>query len=164
MSLGLPNEQLLPLEPLDVPKSHDFKDITSSDAVTLFVSRAQTVKRTFALNPDDAQAIFSIVTQLDGMPLAIELAAARVRMLSPKALAKRLNRRFQVLRRARRKGPAQRSRHLTLRGTLDDSWELLAPWEPMMYLTPTNSWPGERSEFPPRRCFVAVKRRVVRVS
>jgi predicted ATPase len=94
--------------------------------VALFVARAREVKPKFALSDANAAAVAEVVRRLDGIPLALELAAARVRILSPQKILDRLRRRFDLL--------ATKSRDLTprqatLRGAIDWSWELLEPWE-----------------------------------
>jgi predicted ATPase/class 3 adenylate cyclase len=109
--LGIAGEQTVDLPPLDV-----------DDAKALFVSRAQAVARDIAPSADDRAAIEPLVRMLDGLPLAIELAAARVRILSPRALLVRMGERFQLL-----SAPgAKRDRQSTLRATFDWSWDLLS--------------------------------------
>lgn len=95
------------------------------DAATLFLSRAKSANHQFAPDEEDSAAIRKLVALLDGLPLAIELAAARVRVLAPRALVSRMTERFRLL------GPAtgRRDRQATLRATLDWSWELLNPVE-----------------------------------
>jgi predicted ATPase len=112
--LGIPGEEVLPLDSLD-PK----------DAAELFRRRAAAVQRARRIDEADEQAIVPLVRLLDGMPLAIELAAARVSVMSPSALFSRMHERFSLL---VSKG-ARRDRQATLRGTLDWSWELLKPSE-----------------------------------
>jgi predicted ATPase len=94
-----------------------------SDAVQLFVQRASAVAPRFALTEDTTPAIVNICARLDGLPLAIELAAAWMRMLSPHQLARRLADPFALLVSAARDTPA---RQRTLRATLDWSYGLLA--------------------------------------
>ncbi len=93
-------------------------------AIDLFVARARAVRHDFA--PDAAQrnAIADVVTLLDGLPLAIELAAARIAVLSPSQLLVRLRDRFKLL--AGRRGVTRQS---TLRAAIDWSWDLLSAWE-----------------------------------
>ena len=95
------------------------------DAVELFVQRARAQQADFALGPGNRAAVGEIVRLLDGLPLAIELAAARARVLSPAQLVERLRDRFRLLAGAR--GAA--ARQATLRAAIDWSWDLLAPWE-----------------------------------
>jgi class 3 adenylate cyclase len=110
--LGLPGEEALALAPLP-----------PSEGATLFIERARSATRDF--EPDDRASIEALVQLLDGLPLAIELAAARVRVMQPKALLDRMAERFQLL-----ATPGGRhNRQVTLRATLDWSWELLSPDE-----------------------------------
>jgi predicted ATPase/DNA-binding SARP family transcriptional activator len=92
------------------------------EAVQLFVLRAQAVQSDFALNPDNAAAIHEICIRLDGLPLAIELAAPRIKLLSPQALRQRLGARFEVLRGGARDAP---ERHQTLQRAIGWSYALL---------------------------------------
>jgi predicted ATPase/class 3 adenylate cyclase len=107
--LGLPGEQTLALASL-----------AASEGAALFVARARSAKRDF--EPDDVASIDALVQLLDGLPLAIELAAARVRTMSPETLLQRMGERFKLL--ASLGG--RHSRQATLRATLDWSWELLS--------------------------------------
>src|SRR5262249_53173739 len=89
----------------------------------LFELRVRAHRPGFSPGPSDRALVEEIVKQLDGLPLAIELAAARLRILSLDQLRDRLRDRFKVL------GGGGRGRHATLETTLDWSWELLEPWE-----------------------------------
>ncbi len=111
----LPGEQLLALEPLAV----------TMDAIDLFVARARAQRPGFILDDGNREAVAEAARLLDGLPLAIELAAARMRMLSPAQLVAKLRDRFQVL--AGSRGAS--ARQATLRAAIDWSWDLLAPWE-----------------------------------
>ena len=113
--LQLRGEQVFPIEPLP------FDD----DALTLFATRARAQQADFVLDDTNRAAVAQGVRLLDGLPLAIELAAARVRALSPAQLLERLRDRFRVLSGAR--GAA--ARQATLRAAIDWSWQLLEPWE-----------------------------------
>src|SRR2546421_286358 len=95
-------------------------------AVTLFVERAQMVKPTFVLSEDNAAAIAGICIQVDGLPLSLELAAARSKLLSPQALLGRLNHRLAVLTGGRQDAP---TRQQTLRDTISWSYDLLTAQE-----------------------------------
>jgi predicted ATPase len=117
--LRVRDEVVMDLAPLRLPPE-------SEDAVELFVERVRANGAQAALAPADGQVIAEIVRQLDGLPLAIELGAARVGVLSPAQLLAQLTRRFDVLTRAARD---QSGRQRTLRGAIAWSWELLAPWE-----------------------------------
>ena len=109
--LHLASEQLVPIDPLP-----------TEAAVKLFVDRAQQVKPGFRLSGDARADVLAIVRELDGLPLAIELAAARVRMLPPRTIRARLKRRFDLLKGSRRDVS---DRQATLRGAIDGSWDLL---------------------------------------
>jgi len=93
-----------------------------SDAVRLFVARAQAVQPSFVLSAATASSVAAICRQLDGLPLAIELAAARLNVLPIEDLLARLDDRFALLRRG---GRAVADRHQTLQATLDWSYGLL---------------------------------------
>ncbi len=114
----------LPLpDPLHLP-AHE--ELLHYAAVALFVERAQTVKPNFVLSEDNAAAVAQICIQLDGLPLALELAAARSKLLPPRALLARLNRRLAVLTGGRQDAP---SRQQTLRDTISWSYDLLSAEE-----------------------------------
>ncbi len=113
---------VLPLAVPDLSSPSSEDSIAASTAVTLFVERAQAVKPTFALTSENMHIIAQICTQLDGLPLAIELAAARIKMLLPQTLLIRLHSRLSLLTGGARNLPA---RQQTLRNTLDWSYDLL---------------------------------------
>jgi predicted ATPase/DNA-binding SARP family transcriptional activator len=96
------------------------------EAMQLFVERAQATVPSFALSDANSTAVREICRRLDGIPLAIELAAARVRVLTPEQIAARLHDAFRLLTAGSRTALA---RHRTLRGTMDWSYGLLAPRE-----------------------------------
>src|SRR6266478_5393450 len=106
-------------DPLHLP-AHE--ELLQYAAVALFVERAQMVKPTFILSEDNAAAIAQICIQLDGLPLALELAAARSKLLSPQALLGRLTHRLAVLTAGRQDAP---TRQHTLRDTISWSYDLL---------------------------------------
>jgi len=112
--LGLPGETTLAL-----------RTMTEDDAVQLFADRAAAARREFAVNEGNRPAVRELVRLLDHLPLAIELAASRVRVLTPERLVVRMNERFEVLRATSGRVPRQ----ATLRAALDWSWELLEPDE-----------------------------------
>ena len=121
--LAIDGEQMLALPPLEAGQpGDDLERLLTADAVSLFVERARQVKADFAMNDNNSRAVVDICQRLDGVPLAIELAAARVMALNPAELLKRLDRRFQVLAGGRR-GAVER--HATLRAAIDWSYELL---------------------------------------
>ena len=98
--------------------------IAESEAVALFVERARAIDPGFALGPENAPAVAAICAALDGLPLAIELAAARVRLLSPRAIMERLGTSLHLLTGGARDRP---ERQRTLRGAIQWSHDLLAP-------------------------------------
>jgi predicted ATPase/class 3 adenylate cyclase len=125
--LAIDGEQILALPPMEAGQpGEDIERLVHADATSLFVERARQVKADFALSDSNSRAVVEICQRLDGVPLAIELAAARVIALSPIELLRRLDRRFQVLAGGRR-GAIER--HATLRAAIDWSYELLNPAE-----------------------------------
>jgi predicted ATPase/class 3 adenylate cyclase/Tfp pilus assembly protein PilF len=109
--LGLAGEEVLALAPLP-----------PGDAAELFLRRAEAAKPGFQPNAGDRAAIDPLVKLLDGLPLAIELAAARVRVMSPRTLLARMNERFKLL----ASSGGRVDRQATLRAVFDWSWELLS--------------------------------------
>src|SRR6266516_2818955 len=106
-------------DPLHMPA---YEELLQYAAVALFVQRAQMVKPNFVLSEDNAAAIAQICIRLDGLPLSLELAAARSKLLSPQALLGRLNHRLAVLTGGRQDAP---TRQQTLRNTIRWSYDLL---------------------------------------
>lgn len=100
--------------------------LAEAQAIELFAARAAAAAPGFTLGPDTAGSVALICRRLDGIPLALELAATRVRVLGVEALAERLHDRFRLLNQVRRDAPA---RQRTLRAMIDWSWELLSPAE-----------------------------------
>jgi len=126
-ALRLQAEQLVPLAPLAVPEPGDDLDaIRQAPAVILFASRARALDPTFVVEAGNALDIAEIVRRLDGIPLAVELAAARTRSMSPAAIRGRMAQRLDLLRSGQRDATA---RHATLRAAIDWSWSLLSPAE-----------------------------------
>jgi predicted ATPase/DNA-binding SARP family transcriptional activator len=122
--LGLRGEVVRPVPALDVPAEAD--DPAGSAAVRLFVARAAAVAPGFALTPANSAVVAAVCRRLDGLPLALELAAARVRTLGLAELAARLDDRFRVLGSGPRDAPR---RQRTLRAVMDWSWEPLSESE-----------------------------------
>ena len=112
--LGLAGETVLNLAPLP-----------AGDSAALFLRRAEAAWSGFDPGADDRAAIDPLVRLLDGLPLAIELAAVRVRLMTPRTLLQRMRERFKLL----AAGGARDDRQATLRGAFDWSWDLLAPAE-----------------------------------
>jgi predicted ATPase/class 3 adenylate cyclase len=128
--LGIDGEWLVPVPPLRVPGADaDLAAITEAEAVRLFAERAAAVKPEFAVGAENAAAVAAVVRRLDGIALAIELAAARVSAMTPVELARRLERNFALLTGGRR---GEEAHHQTLRATIDWSFHLLT--EPEQWL------------------------------
>ncbi|GAA2066062.1 BTAD domain-containing putative transcriptional regulator [Catenulispora yoronensis] len=125
--LGITGEALWPVEPLPLPgEAADGEQIAAAPAVRLFRDRAQAVRPDLAGDPAALATMARICRALDGMPLAIELAAARLRTMSLEQLADRLDDRFRLLTGGSR---TALPRHRTLRAVVDWSWELLSAAE-----------------------------------
>ena len=120
--LNIPGEAVYELGPMGMPETLD--DVRESEAVRLFVQRANAVQPGFVINTENRQALHDIVWALDGIPLAIELAAARMNVFTPAQLVERLQDRFKLLR-----GTTGDPRQLSMRATIDWSWNLLSPAE-----------------------------------
>jgi len=120
--LHLYGEHLFEVAPLPVPDAGDasFEDIAESPSVALFTQRARAVDQSFRLDPDNVGVVVEICRRLDGLPLAIELAAARTAVLGPERLLARLGSRLGLLTWGARDLPA---RHQSLQATLDWSLE-----------------------------------------
>ncbi len=122
-ALHVPGETAYPILPLQVPdRKANLEVLRRSPAVQLFVQRAQAHKPAFELNEREAPAIAELVARLEGIPLALELAAARVRSLSLADINKRLNDRYKILTGGSR---VLQERQQTLRALVDWSYELL---------------------------------------
>jgi predicted ATPase len=130
--LRISGEQEFPVPPLSLPPAGvaDPEVLLGSEAVRLFVERAMAVRPDFALTTENGAQVAEIVRRLDGLPLAIELAAARVRLLSPAAMAQRLGDRLALLSAGGRDLP---ERQRTLRGAIDWSHDLLEPNERRLF-------------------------------
>lgn len=125
--LGIVGEVLLAVAPLTQPAADaTAKDALDYPAVQLFVDRASAVQPEFVLDDAAASLVVAIVRRLDGLPLAIELAAARLRNLPLGEIAERLSDRFRLLTGGSR---TAMPRHRTLRAVVEWSWELLNPAE-----------------------------------
>ncbi|GAA2391539.1 BTAD domain-containing putative transcriptional regulator [Streptomyces glaucosporus] len=125
--LGVAGEQVWPVPPLDLPDpAAPTAVLARSSAVRLFLARTRAALPAFELTDDNAWAVAAVCRRLDGIPLALELASARVRVLGVHELAERLDDRFRLLTTGRRGAPA---RQQTLRAMIDWSWELLTAAE-----------------------------------
>ena len=124
--LGVIGETLYPVLPLALPAVRlPIDEIRRVESVQLFVERARSILPTFGLTLDNAEIVSTICRDLDGIPLAIELASARVSVLNVKQIQERLDRRFDLLISTARAD----ERHRTLRAAIDWSYDLLSPSE-----------------------------------
>src|SRR6266566_5139634 len=131
--LHVRGEQEFPVPPMAVPDPAHLPDMVALaqyEALALFIQRAQAVKPDFQVTPANARDIAEICVQLDGLPLAIELAAARIKLLPPKALLARLSERLAVLTSGPHDAPA---RQQTLRNTIAWSYNLLEAQEQRLF-------------------------------
>ena len=131
--LRIRGERDFPVPPLSVPDPAHLPSLdrlTQYEAVSLFVERALAVKADFQVTNENAPAVAEICVRLDGLPLAIELAAARVRLFPPEALLARLSQRLKVLTGGARDLPA---RQQTLRNTIEWSYDLLEEGEKQLF-------------------------------
>ena len=136
-SLGLPDVNHLP----------PVESLSQYEAVRLFIDRATSADPTFAVTNDSAPALAQICHRLDGIPLAIELAAAKIRVLNAEQIAKRLDDRFRLLTGGSR---TALERHQTLRATIDWSYNLLPPSEQTLFRRLSifvNGWTLEAAEY-----------------
>ncbi|HEU5432722.1 MAG TPA: tetratricopeptide repeat protein, partial [Thermomicrobiales bacterium] len=125
--LQVTGEQEYPVPPLELAAEDEHggpEEVAQAAAARLFVARAQAVNPRFALTPENAAAVAAICRRLDGLPLAIELAAPRIKILPPAALLARLERRLSLLTGGGRDRPA---RQQTMRRAIAWSYDLLAP-------------------------------------
>src|SRR3989442_1403316 len=131
--LHVRDEHEFTVPPLALPDPTHLPDVAELPhyaAAALFLEHAQATKRDFQLTVANARAIAEICVRLDGLPLAIELAAARIKLLPPQALLKRLSPRLAVLTGATRDVPA---RQQTLRNTIEWSYHLLDVLEQRLF-------------------------------
>lgn len=131
--LGLVDESVLPLSPLAVPDADSGLTLGSLSAfasVALFVQRARTAVHNFALTEENAAAVGRICSRLEGLPLAIELAAARLRAMSIEQIADGLSNRYGLLTRGRRGAP---TRQQTLSGCIGWSYDLCTAAEQQLW-------------------------------
>jgi predicted ATPase/DNA-binding CsgD family transcriptional regulator len=132
-ALGINGETVWQIRPLSLPDLHSSRTIetlSQSEAVQLFVARAQAVQPAFHITTADAEAISQICHQLDGIPLAIELAAARVKVLSVPQISARLDNSLQLLTGGSR---TSNRRHQTLQAAIDWSHDLLTESEQRLF-------------------------------
>ncbi|KUL40047.1 LuxR C-terminal-related transcriptional regulator [Actinoplanes awajinensis] len=131
--LSVAGEHVLPVAPLELPPSYaDLLERTATnDAVRLFVDRAAAAAGQFTLTASNQAAVVEVCRRLDGLPLAIELAAVRTRTLSPEQIRDRLSDRFHLLTGGSR---AALPRHQTLHTAIEWSYQLLTPAEQTMLM------------------------------
>ena len=132
VALNLLTERQFEVEPLSLPSPDQYSVdmMVDCDAVRLFIERARAVDRSFALTAENAPIVAAICVRLDGLPLALELAAAWTKLLAPHALLERLESRLSLLTR----GPSDLPvRQQALRQTIDSSYRLLAPGEQILF-------------------------------
>jgi predicted ATPase/class 3 adenylate cyclase len=129
--LRVRGEQEYPVDTLDVPSTTmETEELSEIECVQLFIALAQAANPRFEFNQANAAAVAEICRRLDGLPLAIEIAAARSRMLSPQAMLKRLDDSLKLLTGGPKDLPA---RQQTLRGAIDWSYDLLETPERMLF-------------------------------
>ena len=133
-ALHVRGENVFPIPPLTLPQGKDphlsLESLTQCEAVQLLIERARAVKPDFRLTDENAQAVVEICVRLDGLPLAIELATARLNVFSPQAIAERLGDRLKLLRGGARDLP---ERQQTLQAAIDWSYEILETGEQRLF-------------------------------
>jgi non-specific serine/threonine protein kinase len=129
--LGVADEQVLLITPLDVPGEPGVPRVPGggADAVALFVDRGRAAMEGFALTPDNTDAVVRLCRELDGIPLALELAAVRLRSMPIQEILARLDDRFRILGTTR----TNTDRHRTLRAAVSWSYELCTPQEQRLW-------------------------------
>jgi predicted ATPase/class 3 adenylate cyclase len=129
--LAVSGERLLTVPSLRTPDATmPIEDVVIADAVRLFAERAQEARSNFDVTSEDVRVVGELCRRLDGIPLALELAAARVRVMSPREILDHLDRRFKLLTAGRRTAV---TRHQTLQSTLDWSYDLLEDTERLVF-------------------------------
>ena len=132
--LRLSEEQVYPVPPLELPDSSSPRQLgrlVRMEAVRLFVDRAHDARADFELSELNADAVAELCRRLDGLPLALELAAARTRLLAPAEILERLGRRLEPLKAGA--GAALPERHRTLSAAIGWSYDLLSPEEQALF-------------------------------
>lgn len=135
VSLHLYGEHEYPVPPMDMPGADESEPTTATslskfEAIQLFVARARAIDAEFRLTDSNAATIAEICRRLDGLPLALELAATRLRLFNPKALLSRLEKSLPLLTGGARDMP---DRHRTLYNSIDWSYNLLSPAEKQLF-------------------------------
>ncbi len=133
MVLNVPGETEYAVPQLEIPAqdvTHQTDEISKFSSVSLFVNRGRSVLPKFELTADNVDSVVEICRRLDGLPLALELAAMRLKLFSPRALLKRLDRKLDILSSSSEAIP---DRHKTLRSAIDWSYSLLQPEEQTLF-------------------------------
>ena len=129
-ALDLVGESEYSVQPLHLPTEELLETLATNEAIQLFVHRAQAVKQKFELTEDNAQAVCEICTRLDGLPLAIELAAGQMRTLNPQTILKRMENRLDHIKSSARN---LADRHKTIRDSIEWSYDLLDDAEKTLF-------------------------------
>jgi predicted ATPase/DNA-binding SARP family transcriptional activator len=132
--LAVPEERVCRVPALELPdpsRRVPLARLRRTEAIRLFVDRARATRRDFELSESNAEAVIEVCVRLDGLPLALELAAARCNLLSPRALLERLDSRLDLLQAAPGSGVTERQ--WTLRGAIEWSYELLEPEQQRLF-------------------------------
>jgi predicted ATPase/DNA-binding SARP family transcriptional activator len=132
--LDLPEEHIYAVPPLQLPDASrplQLARLQETEAVRLFVDRACAARAEFALSDENADVVADLCLRLDGLPLALELAAARIKLLSPREILQRLGGRLELLKAV--PGAGLPERHRTLRAAVDWSYDLLTPDEQALF-------------------------------
>jgi predicted ATPase/DNA-binding SARP family transcriptional activator len=132
--LAVPEERIYQVPALELPdplRRPSLARVRRTEAIRLFVDRARTARHGFELTEANAESVVELCVRLDGLPLALELAAARCNLLSPRALLERLDSRLDLLRAAPGSGVTERQ--WTLRGAIEWSYELLDPEQQRLF-------------------------------
>jgi predicted ATPase len=131
IALKIQSEREYPVPPLEMPQREStLEELAGYESIKLFVERARAAQPNFALTKDNATSVSEICLRVDGLPLALELAAARIKLLSPQAILSRLDDQLKLLTGGARDLP---SRQQTLRNTLEWSYNLLNDDEKKLY-------------------------------
>jgi predicted ATPase/DNA-binding XRE family transcriptional regulator len=147
-ALGILGEATYPVSSLGLPDfQQTFEELSDYESVRLFEERAQLAKMDFLLTEENVSAIANICKQLSGIPLAIELAAARIKMFTPEQITERLSDQFKLLTGGSR---TALPRHQRLQAAIDWSYDLLSPTEQTLFRRLSvfvNGWTFEAAEF-----------------
>jgi predicted ATPase/DNA-binding SARP family transcriptional activator len=127
--LDIEGEAVFQVPALSLPREHGIEKLEAFESIQLFMERAELVLHRFRLTQENGQAVAGICHRVDGIPLAIELASARVDILTPAEILEQLNQSFAFL---RRRGQAAVPRHQSMRASMDWSWGLLTEQEKLL--------------------------------